>query len=114
MSFPPKPPPQQTGLPLVPDNAAIAEQLCRIEHKLDLLVSYFAEKDGTFQLRPMNEGFDPLSLVPVEYYMDLLRRHVIRKASYGTNLIPPSMALFNTPQVGNTSNGNGSEDGNVG
>jgi len=92
----------------ITDLSAIAEQLCRIEHKLDLVVEYLAEHDGEFSLRLISDKNhrDPLTQEQVEYFMDLFKRHVVRKSADGTGLLPPSPILF-TPiaSTGNTNNG---------
>lgn len=102
----------------ITDLSALAEQLCRIEHKLDLVVDYLATKDGEFKLSLIKDGthVDPLTQEQVMYYMDLFKRYVVRRTSDGTGLFPPSSILF-TPQnnqnTGNTNNGgeSGSEIG---
>src|SRR5690349_1963491 len=93
----------------ITDLSALAEQLCRIEHKLDLVLEYLAQSDGRFALRLMSDGThrDPLTQEQVSYYMDLFKRHVVRKAIDGTGLLPPSQVLF-TP-IANTGNTNGGE-----
>lgn len=99
----------------ITDLSALAEQLCRIEHKLDLVVRFLAMQNGEFELTPMKEGVDPLSQERVQYYMDLMKRHVVRISVDGTGLIPPSAVLFSpqaTTETGNTNGGN--EGGNVG
>ncbi len=101
-----------------PDLSAIAEQLCRIEHKLDLVIEHMAINDGTFPLRPMkidqvwknNPHRDPITLETVQYQMDLLRGHVVRITSDGTGLIPPHKILLTTPNNPGKTNG-GSENG---
>lgn len=98
----------------ITDLSALAEQMCRIEHKLDLVIRFLATQNGEFELLPIKEGVDPLSHEPVQYYMDLFKRHVVRVATDGTGLIPPSPVLFSPQaiQTGNTNGGN--EGGNVG
>ncbi len=100
------------GLPLVPDFSAIAEQLCRIEHKLDLLVEYLACGDGAFPLRKMkDEQLDPITQEPVRYLMDLMKRHVVRVSSDGTGLLPPSNVLFSQPTPDINPGNQGSSNG---
>ncbi len=98
------------------DISAIAEQLCRVEHKLDLLLEYFAMKDGDFPLRKMGDerNIDPVTQEPVSYYMDLFKRHAVRNTSHGTGLMGPFAALFPpnvtiTPQGNNDGNGSGEQ-----
>ncbi len=98
----------------VTDLSALAEQQCRIEHKLDLIIRYLATKDGAFELTPLKEGVDPLTHKPVEYFMDLMKRHVIRRSSDGTGLLPPSSVLFDSPVAKTTGNNNGGSSGDVG
>lgn len=98
------------------DISALAEQLCRIEHKIDLLVEYFAQLDGNFALRLIKDGShtDPLTQDRVTYYMDLFKRHVVRSTTDGTGLVPPASILF-TPLNPNTGNiNNGGENGSNG
>lgn len=102
-------------LPPTADLSALAEQQCRIEHKLDLIILFLATQFGEFQLTPMAEGLDPLSLQPVTYLMDLMRGHVVRPSSYGTGLVPPASVLFNTTPTSNpTGNNNGGNQGESG
>lgn len=97
----------------ITDLSAIAEQLCRIEHKIDLIVEHLAQTDGKFALRLISDGEqrDPLTQEQVTYYMDLFKRHVIRKSSDGTGLVPPSSVLFMPP---NASTGNPNNSGESG
>ena len=100
----------------ITDLSSIAEQLCRIEHKIDLIVEYLAQSDGKFSLRLISDKThrDPLTQEQVDYYMDLFKRHVVRKSSDGTGLYPPSFVLF-TPNSANTGNANnGGESGSNG
>lgn len=96
------------------DLSAIAEQQCRIEHKLDLIIEYLAKKDGDFALRVLADpdNSDPLTQEPVTYFMDLFKRHVIRRTSLanGTGLISPSSVLF-TSANSSTGNTNGGKSG---
>ncbi len=97
------------------DLSAIAEQMCRIEHKLDLLIFYLAQQDGTFPLRLMSDkNLDPLTLTPVEYIMDLFKGHAVRRASDGTGLVPPNSVLFSPTTQGSSSNGSNEGSGDAG
>jgi hypothetical protein len=97
------------------DLSSVAEQLCRIEHKLDLVIEYMAMKDGEFPLRKMldERNIDPVTQEQVTYFMDLFKRHVVRNTSLGTGLMGPFAGLFPpipTPTpTGSTNNGNGNE-----
>ncbi len=97
----------------ITDLSALAEQLCRIEHKLDLLITHLATKDGTFVLSLMKDGgIDPLTLENVTYYMDIMKRHVVRRTSDGSGLSPPSSVLFSSPETDSTTgNNNGGNEG---
>lgn len=94
-----------------PDLSALAEQLCRIEHKLDLVVRFLATQHGEFPLTPLKEGIDPLTHEPVTYYMDLLKRHVVRVAKDGTGLVPPLGILFDPPTPNKPNQGTGNNNG---
>ena len=96
----------------VTDLSALAEQLCRIEHKLDLIVEYLAKKDGDFELRRIDSAkhIDPITQEPVNYLMDFFKRHVVRRASDGTKLLPP--LIFNQNTTTGTSNGGETGSGN--
>lgn len=95
-----------------PDLSAMAEQLCRIEHKLDLMVEFLAMSDGKFPLRLMNdkENRDPLTQELVTYFMDIFKGHAIRKSLDGTGLLPPFRFDSLPPTSGNTGNKNGGND----
>jgi len=99
------------------DLSGLAEQLCRVEHKLDLIIRFLAINSPAFELIKIKDGVDPITHEPVTYQMDLMRRHVIRLSTDGTGLIPPSSVLFNQPQNNQSpgsSNNGGNEGGNVG
>jgi len=101
----------------VTDLSALAEQLCRVEHKLDLIIHFLATQNGEFQLTKLKEGVDPITQEQVVYYMDLFKRHVVRRASDGTGLLPPASVLFNQPQNNQSqgsNNGGNESGGNVG
>lgn len=74
-----------------PDLSAVAEQLCRIEHKLDLLLEGAATHVADMPLRPVGdpEHIDPTSLQSVQYQMDPQRNHVVRRGGGCTGIVPP-------------------------
>lgn len=98
------------------DLSALAEQLCRVEHKLDLIIRAMAMQNGEFQLVLMKDGVDPVTHEKVAYYMDLMKRHVVRVSGDGTGLIPPSSVLFSPTaiQVRGSDNGGNESGGDPG
>lgn len=102
-------------LPPTVEVSALAEQLCRIEHKLDLIVECLATQIGEFPLRRIDEKNhrDPITLEKVEYVMDLFKRHVVRRTSDGTGLIAPSSVLFDSPTAPVTATSGSNGEGNA-
>lgn len=94
-----------------PTSAVLAEQLCRIEHKIDLILRRQAEHYAGTSLLPMNsqEHFCPICLKNPTHSVDIMNGHVIRTCGCTTGKIPlnPAFAPGTTPQQG-TNNG-GSE-----
>jgi hypothetical protein len=72
--------------------SALAEQLCRIEHKLDLILEGLAKNIPSMPIRPMNSehNFDPITGIQVRYNIDIVHGHVVRVTEFpnGTGLLP--------------------------
>jgi hypothetical protein len=93
------------------DLSAIAEQLCRIEHKLDLVVEHLAVTDPSFPLRELLDprNLDPITHEPISYIQDLFKRHVVRRGGDSTNTVPYlqfDQRTTPTPQGNNNGSGN--------
>jgi hypothetical protein len=73
-----------------PSNSALAEQLCRIEHKLDLLLlnqcAHIPEAKNT----PLNspEHLCPVCLQNPSHYVDIFKGHVVRTCGCSTGKLP--------------------------
>jgi hypothetical protein len=70
----------------------IAEQLHRIEHKLDLVLDSVAMHNSSTKLWEVGDSnhYCPLCLHPVEYTTDLVEGQVVRVCGCTTGRIPPS------------------------
>lgn len=89
-----------------PDLSALAEQLCRIEHKQDLILEALAKELPHLQLRSIDDpnNHDPITMEPVTYQMDLSRGHAVRQTSQRTGLMPPMGNIFGSPEIERTTN----------
>ena len=89
------------------DLGALAEQMCRIEHKIDLLLEALASIYPQVPLRPVGDPthIDPCSLEPVRYQIDIPRNHVIRQTNGSTGVVPVAeQASFPTTPYGGKTN----------
>lgn len=72
----------------------LAEALCRIEFKLDLLLA----QSGLGAVFPKMDNFScPTCKLKPEYSIDLHKQVVVRKCGCGTGKIPSSIPLFPNP-----------------
>lgn len=94
-----------------PSLAVVAEQLCRIEHKMDLILRHQAENHADTTLLPMNsqEHLCPVCLKNPTHGVDIMNGHVVRTCGCATGKIPlnPAFAPGTTVQQG--ANNGGSE-----
>jgi len=94
-------------------DAQLAEQLCRIEHKLDLLLEAAAKQDAGVSLRPVSspEHFCPLCQKAPAHQINVLGGHVMRTCGCSTGIVPspiPTVVAPDPKQQG--SNNGGSSD----
>lgn len=71
-----------------PDLSALAEQLQRIEHKLDLVIAGLAIVSPTMDLKAVGdlEHVCPLCLQMVGYVTDVFKGHIIRQCGCNSGL----------------------------
>lgn len=84
----------------MPAEDVLAEQLCRIEWKLDLLLRN--AKLPSIMLMPMDSPGQscPACKQSVEYKINVTKKVVTRKCGCGTGKIPNDMDLFTSPIPG--------------
>lgn len=83
-----------------------AEDLARIEHKLDLIIDCLASSDPGFSLRSVGDPdhLCPLCLTQVTYYVDIINKRMKRACECSTNIQAPlDLEPFTPP----TENNNG-------
>lgn len=96
-----------------PNLSAIAEQLCRIEHKVDLVLRQQAEQFPGAVLLPMDSDTHicPVCFDNPTHRIDTINGHVIRTCGCATGRIPLNPAFAPgtlTTNIGDKKNG-GSE-----
>lgn len=71
------------------DLSELAEQLCRLEHKVDLILESLAMHLPHVSLRPLGDPnhIDPCSQEPVSYQIDIQRNHVVRHSGGRTGVM---------------------------
>ena len=87
--------PQQTI-----DLSALAEQLCRIEHKLDLLLEGAAQQNPYVPTgRQVGQGGHvcPVCGAFAQYDMDMFRGHVVRRCACKSGVVPGGFQLNPVP-----------------
>jgi len=87
------------------DISALAEQLQRIEHKVDLLLESQAMSHPATRLRDLGDPNHscPLCFQSVLYQIDITKDHVVRKCDCSTGLTPLTFTP-NTEQNNGTPN----------
>ena len=72
------------------DLSVVAEQLQRVEHKLDLVLEGLATLNPVAALRKVGdpEHTCPLCLQPVSYQLDIFKGHVTRQCVCRTGVLP--------------------------
>ena len=93
--------------------SALAEQLCRIEHKMDLILRQQAEQNPATILLPMNsqEHVCPVCLQNPTHSVDIINGHAVRSCGCATGKVPLNPAFAPgtlTTDTGDKNNG-GSE-----
>ena len=88
-----------------PSLAAIAEQLCRIEHKVDLMLRQQAEASPELSLLLLDsqQHICPVCLINPTHSIDTNNGHVVRSCGCATGRIPinPAFAPGTIMNVGN-------------
>lgn len=78
----------------------LAEQLCRVEFKLDLILRQL--KLPSIMLLPMDAPGQscPVCKQPVEYQVQVTKKVVTRRCGCKTGKVAPDMDLFTPPVIG--------------
>lgn len=81
---------------------ALAEQLHRIEHKLDLVLEGLARSNPTTSVRSVGdpEHCCPLCFNPVKYTSDMMSGHTVRQCGCGTGVITAQFSFGPTTTPG--------------
>ena len=104
----------------------LAEALVRVEHKVDILLQLITLVLGEHLPMPQvkDNNICPVCSKPIRYYMDVIRRAVVRDCGCGTGLLAPSnLDLFapigekhgkgNTGNCSGESGSGGSSSGSI-
>jgi hypothetical protein len=77
------------------DNKAIAEQLQRIEHKMDLILEGQASSNPLTPIRRVGdpEHACPVCQEPVTYRQSIMDVHVVRSCGCATGIIPTNFTF---------------------